>query len=421
MMQPGHIRGALLALLATLWPIAGAAQIPGGAPGGNGFKVGDGRLHPFLDLETRLDSGVGYFLDPSTPDPNDVSDNLSGELVLRVRPGMRMEVPSSRMALNASAYLEYVRYTGLLTEQSTYASHLEGAADLTATFNPNAPVGLILSDQLLRTDQTRNVALGAGVLSLFNELRTSVPIKPGGGAFEVTPEASWAVEFFSPVGRSIPIGCIEEVCDPLQVDNFDSSTLRAGLDGRWRFLPKTAVVLDTDLDYRSYFHGTSPNALLLRVSAGLAGLVSPKISATAKLGWGHNFGTSGGNTLIAQLDGTYLFSPTMTFKAGYYRTLDPVAAYGLYRDDRLFAEARTLFGGKLTLRGLVSVDLLGFYDVEDPRSDTMLGLDLGADYQFKPWLLGAVGYLLSTRSSSLEGSGLNYTRNEGYLRLSLVY
>ncbi len=47
------------------------------------------------------------------------------------------------------------------------------------------------------------------------------------------------------------------------VDTFDYNNLRIGVDGRWRFLPKTALVLETDLDFRSYFEGTSPNALLL--------------------------------------------------------------------------------------------------------------------------------------------------------------
>ena len=40
---------------------------------------------------------------------------------------------------------------------------------------------------------------------------------------------------------------------------------------------------------------------------------------------------------------------------------------------------------------------------------------------FKPWLVGAAGYTLTTRSSSVTGGGLNFTRHEGYLRLTLVY
>lgn len=422
MTQSGNIHWALCALvLGVLGPAMAGAQAPPVPAGGNGFKVGDGRLHPFFDLETRVDSGVGYFPNNETPEPDDVESGLASEVVLRLRPGLKLEVPSSKLNFNASARLEYVLYTGLLEPQSTYGSHLEGAADLTAHFNPEAPVSFVLADQFIRSDQTRNAALGAGVLSLFNELRGSVPIKPGGGAVEVTPELSWAVEFFSPIGLAVPVGCVEGVCDPETVDSFDYTNLHAGVDASWRFLPKTAVVLDADLDLRNYFEGTSPSAVLLRTTAGLAGLVSPKIAVTAKLGWGVNFGSTGGNTLLAQLEGTYLFSPTMTFKGGYYRTLNPVAAYGLFRDDRGYVEARTLWGGKLVLHGYLAADFLGFYSATEPRNDTLVSLDVGPEYQFKPWLVGAAGYLLSTRSSSVVGGGLNYTRHEGYLRLTLVY
>jgi hypothetical protein len=424
MTQSGNIRWALCALvLGVLGPGLAWAQQPPIAAGGNGFKVGDGRLHPFFDLELRLDSAVGYFPDNSTPDPNDLTATLSPELVLRLRPGLKLEVPSSRVALNASGRIEYVRYTGLLTQQSTYASHLEGAADVTAHFNPQGQVGFVLADQFVRSDQTRNAALGAGVLSLFNELRASVPIKPGGGAIEVTPKAAWGVEFFDPIGLAIPVGCEEGVCDPVTVDAFDYTNLNGGLEARWRFLPKTALVLDANLDLRSYLRATSasPNALLLRAMAGLAGLVSSKIAVTAKLGWGYNFSAPGGSTLIAQVEGNYLFSPTMTFKGGYIRSLNPVASYGLFRDDRGYAEARALFGGKLVMHGYVAADFLGFYDPTRPRSDTLLTLDVGPEYQFKPWLVGAAGYLLSSRSSSAPGAGLNFTRHEAYLRMTVVY
>ncbi|MFL5345627.1 MAG: hypothetical protein ACJ8AT_12575 [Hyalangium sp.] len=423
MTQSGNKRWTLCALvLAMLGPAAAWAQQPPVAAGGNGIKVGDGRLHPFFDVETRLDTAVGYFPEPTTADPNAISPSLSPEIVLRLRPGFKLEVPSSKMALSAAARLEYVRYTGLLTKQSTYGSHLEGAANLTAHFNPEGQVGLILADEFTRSDQTRDPSLGAGVLSLFNEARVSVPIKPGGGALEVTPQLGWGLEFFQPIGLAVPVGCTEGVCDPVAVDAFDYTNLRAAVDARWRFLPKTALVLETDLNLREYLRNSqTPSALLLRAMGGLAGLVSAKISVVAKVGWGYNFGSSGGNTLIAQLEGNYLFSPTMTFKGGYLRTLNPVAAYGLFQDNRGYAEARALLGGKLVLHGYSALDFLTFYDPTQPRSDTVLLLDLGPEYQFKPWLVGAAGYMLTTRSSSVMGAGLNFTRHEAYLRLTLVY
>ena len=419
MAKSGNIRWALCALvLGVLGPGVAWAQQPPIPAGGNGFKVGDGRLHPFFDLELRLDSAVGYFPDTT----NNVSGTLSPELVLRLRPGLKLEVPSPKVALNATGRLEYVRYTGLLTRQSTYASHLEGSADVSAHFNPQGQVGFILADQFIRSDQTSNAALGAGVLSLFNELRASVPIKPGGGAIEVTPKAAWAVEFFDPIGLAIPVGCVEGVCDPVTVDAFDYTNLNGGLEARWRFLPKTAVVLDANVDLRSYLQATaSPDALLLRAMAGLAGLVSSKIAVTAKAGWAYSLSGTAGSTFIAQLEGNYLFSPTMTFKGGYMRTLSPVASYGLFKDDRGYAEARALFGGKLVMHGYIAADFLGFYDPVRPRSDLLISMDVGPEYQFKPWLVGAGGYLLSSRSSSVTGTGLNFTRHEAYLRLTLVY
>ena len=111
----------------------------------------------------------------------------------------------------------------------------------------------------------------------------------------------------------------------------------------------------------------------------------------------------------------------MTFKGGYLRTLNPVAAYGLFQDNRGYAEARALLGGKLVLHGYGALDFLSFSSATQPRSDTVLSLDVGPEYQFKPWLVGAAGYLLTTRSSSVTGAGLNFTRHEAYLRLTLVY
>ncbi|XXF79792.1 hypothetical protein P2318_08535 [Myxococcaceae bacterium GXIMD 01537] len=427
MMQRGRIWGALCLLgTALLCPAVASAQDAGAAPAGpsgpgNGIKVGNGRLHPFISLETRLDSGVGYFPPVDNPGEAGLPSDLSGEVLLHIRPGLKLDVPSSKVAFNLSGSVDYVVFTGLLTPTSTAASRLEAEADVSARINEGAPVSVVLSDQFARSDRTRNAAVGAGVLSLFNELRASVPVRPGGGAIEITPEAAWAVEFFQSVGALTPVGCTEGACNPVAIETFDYNNLRAGVDGRWRFLPKTALVVDTDFDVRSYFKGTNPNAQLLRAMAGLAGLVSPKVAVTAKVGWGQNFGETGGGTLIAHLEGSYMMSPTMTFKGGYLRTLEPVSAYGLFRDDRGYVEGRALFGGKLALHGSLAVDSLSFLGSTAARRDTLFSMDLGPEYPLRPWLVGSAGYLLNTRSSSLEGAGLNYSRHELYVRVTATY
>jgi hypothetical protein len=413
--------GCLLALVA-LWPVLALGQ---GSPigvGGNGLKVGDGRLHPTFDFETRVDSAVGYFPPPGNTAPNVVTDTLSGEALLHIRPGFVLEVPGSSASVDLTGYVDYVHYTGLFTPGSTAVSHIEGLGDLKVTLNRESPVSVEVGDHFERSDRTNSVAIGTGVLSLFNEARLAVPLRPGGGALEVTPQVSWGVEFFKPLGALSPIGCTDaRVCDPGQVNSFDYSNLRTSLQGRWRFLPKTAVVVDAQFNYRSYFQSTTPDALLLHATAGVAGLVTPKISVTAKAGWGKDFGAEYGGTVLAQLEASYLMSQTASVKVGYARTLEPVAALRLFRDDRGYLEGQALLGGRLTLRGSSSLDFLSF-EGEGSRKDTIFRLDLGPQYQFERWLIGGVGYLLAIRTSSdANARGLNYTRHEGYLRVTVTY
>jgi hypothetical protein len=409
-----------LLAMAALWPALGHAQGLGstGLPvGGNGLKVGEGRLHPTFDFETRFDSAAGYF-----PPPGDngatVSGQLSPEAVLHIRPGLRLELPGSKVNLDLRGYADYVHFTGLLTPGSTSTSHMEGLADLKVTFNRDAPVSLELNNHFERSDRTRSVAIGAGVLSLYNEVSLGVPLRPGGGAIDVVPRVFFGVERFKPLAALFPVGCGSMECDPAGVVNFDYSNLRASLQGRWRFLPKTAVVVDGQFTYRNYSQGGTPDALVLHATAGLAGLVSPKIAVTAKLGWGQDFGASAGNALLAQLEGTYMLSHAATVKVGYSRTLEPVGAFGLFRDDRGYLEGQALLGGRLTLRGVTAFDYVSF---QGPRRDTVFRLDLGPQYQFERWLIGGFGYLYGVRSSTSPGAGINYSRHEGYVRMTVTY
>jgi hypothetical protein len=418
MMQPAPTWKAWCLLAVALWPALGQAQ----APGGNGIKVGEGRLHPFFTLETRLDSAAGYFPPPGNLDPTLVSDRLSGEALLHFRPGLRLELPaSSRLYLNLMGHLDYVHYTGLLTPGSSNASRMQGMADVNLRFNQDTPMVVEVGNHFERTDRTRTAALGVGVLSLFNEVRVAMPLRPGGGALEITPKAAWAVELFQPMGSLNPVGCTGIECNPAEVRRFDYSNLRANLLARWRFLPKTAVVVDTQFDARTFFHGAGPNALLLQTSAGLAGLISPKLTVTAKAGWAQDFGVVGRGGMIGQLEGAWTPTHLLSAKAGYGRMMEPVAVFGLFRDDRGYLEGQMLLGGRLTLRGTTSLDYLSFQDASNPRRDILFRMNLGPEYLFQRWLVGGVGYLLETRASSTPGAGINYTRHEGYARMTVMY
>lgn len=409
------------AFLCALWtavllPTVTLAQAP--QAGGNGIKVGEGRVHPYFDLELKFDSAGAYY--STTPGG---SLNLGPEMVTHIRPGLRMEVPGNSVYFNLNGNIDYVWYTGLLTPGSQFASHLGAAVDVGAEFNQEGAVGFQIADRFVRSDRTQNPAVGLGVISLFNEVKAGIPIHPGGRALEVIPGASYTFELFDPLasGGLIP-GCAggNPFCDPSSVSQLNYSDVGFHLDGRYKFLPKTAFVLDADFNMRSYATGL-PGAMLLNATAGLAGLVSPKVAVVAKAGWAHDFGENGARTVVGHLELNYLASETANIKVGYVRTLQPVAVLGFFGDDRGYVEGRALFGGRLTLRGYAGVDFLTFYTPNN-RNDLAVNVNVGPEYQFTPWFSGAAGYALTVRSSNQTTvETLNYARNEGYVRLSLIY
>jgi hypothetical protein len=386
--------------------------------GENGVKMGEGRLHPYLDLEMRYDSAAGFF-----DAGGGATGQLKPEMVAHFRPGLKLDVPSPTVAIALDGNVDYVWYTGLLTAGSNNLSRLQADADASAAFNQSGAVELDLGDHFTRSDRTRNAAVGVGVLSLYNEARALLPLRPGGKALEVVPNAAFAFENFKALSVVAPAGCAgDPSCDPTGVNLMNYQNLRAGLDVRWKFLPKTAITLEGRFDSRTYNAGSpSPKASLLKAEAGLAGLVTPKVATVLKVGWGKDFSSSGANTILAMAELTYLMSETSKMKLGYLRNLEPVPTFGVYTDDRAYLEARVLTNGRATLHGTAAFDNLTFHSASN-RTDKTFTLDVGPEYQFLPWLIGAAGYVLGTRSSNTSGAAsVNFTRHEAYVRATFIY
>jgi hypothetical protein len=420
------------AVLALLLPSTASAQVTTSASamahaGPNGLKVGEGRLHPFVDLEPRLDTAAGFFPVSGNGPP---ATSPSAEVVMHLRPGVKFELPSNALAIDFTGAVEYLYYTGVLTPGSYVASRLEGAAGLTATANRQGAVEFQLGDDFSYSDKTRNLSLGIGALSLFNEARAQLNIRPGGGALEISPRGAFGLEQFRPLSLVRATGCPAGslTCDPNAISQMNYTNFRGGLDARWKFLPKTAIVIESNFDARSYANGTA-NALLLRAVGGLQGLVTTKVAVVGKVGWGYDFATpvvagATANTFIGHVELSYLMTEASNFKVGYYRTLEPTPVYQVARDDRIYADARLLLSGRLTLRAYGALDLIGFLGGQD-RFDTAVTLDPGAEYQIFPWLYAAAGYTLTTRSSGgTQASGAstdNYTRHEAHVRITAAY
>jgi hypothetical protein len=405
-------------LLSAVLLVAGSASAEPNFSRTNGLKVGEGRLHPFLDVEMRYNSAAGFFPGPDSP-----LGELRPEWILHIRPGLKLEVNTPDVGINVSGNVDYLYYTGILTPDSTDASRVEAMADVDLAFNKQGAVEFQLGDRFTRSDRTNNPALGVGALSLFNEVRAAIPIHPGGRAIEVRPHGAFGVEFFEPISNIPVANCADITCQPNQVELMDYRNIKGGLDARWKFLPKTALVFESELNSRYYTHtGTNPPALVLRAMTGVAGLLTAKFSAVAKVGWGHDFEDSGASSLIGNLEGTFAPSEATSFRLGYLRTVDPVPTYGAYTDDRVYLNLKHVLARRVTFKASATFDYLAFSGLQR-RYDYNLGGELGPDVQLLTWMSVGAGYAISKHWSNQLATvaTANYTRHEAYLRLTLAY
>jgi hypothetical protein len=237
---------------------------------------------------------------------------------------------------------------------------------------------------------------------------------------EITPRGSVSFEQYTPLSTIVVTGCTDPSCNPTLVSNYNYLDFNGGLSGLWRFLPKTALTIEATYDARNYQAAANP-AELLHAYVGLVGLVTAKLAIVAKAGWAQDFAGSNGKTVVGQAELNYLLSDTSNLKAGYFRDLAPVPTYGVFGDDRVYAEAKFLLGGRLTLRAYGAFDNLSFYGTP-ARTDQVVTVDAGPAYQFTRWLIAAAGYTLNYRASNeTTAQSVNYTRNVGYLRLTFTY
>jgi hypothetical protein len=396
-----------VSLLASLSPALAIAQFEETS---NGIKVGEGRLHPYIGLEMRYDSAAGYF---------GANNTLGAELVDHIAPGFRYDLLNSQWLMNFDGRADYVRYLGAISPGSEKISRLQANGDLSLIYGREGKVGFELVDHFFRSNQTPNAAVGVGVLSLGNNVQAKIPFRPGGGALELVPGAGFSFESFDTLS-SLPVpGCTDPSCDPNFVPSMNYKNLRPLLEARWKFFPKTALVVETGMDFRSYNNTANPPAKLAKALIGVSGLVSTRVVAVAKAGWGKDFDGTRNNTPIANLEFSYLLSDINTFKLGALRTLEPVPVYGSYVDNRVYSEARLLMGGKLILHGQLALDYVQFSS--SPRHDTTVSFDVGPDYQLMRWLTVAAGYALTYRTSSSAALTFNFSRHEPYLRVTCIY
>ena len=406
---------------------------PARAAFGDGIRVGgaEGRLHPFVELELRFDSNVASFYQPLI--------EQTGDLIIHVRPGLQLNVPGDTVAVDLRALLDWAQYLGIQNSDTTDLSNLYARVALGVGFNRKGQVGFEVGESFIRSDQPSVYSIATGVISNYNDLTLSMPWRPGGGALTTTLAGDWIIESFDAFksGQVCGPSSGNPFCDPVYLSDLGYSNINASLGVNWKFLPKTAAVLDL-----SWFDRI-PNSTVysiagtgMRAQAGATGLVTSHLAATVKGGYATTLGLSLDpaaspqadlstfSTWLAQLSAEWIPTSLTNLKLTYHHDLgfDPGTIWALYTNSHLTLEGKSKFAGKFTAALVAD---WGQLDYRDPASSTSTVLSVRPSLQaeLNRWLVLELAYQFTDRSTTAPSPppGWTYTKNEVWLRGAVTY
>jgi hypothetical protein len=408
-MKTARLSGVAILLL------LGAAQ--GGFARGLGIKAGEGRLHPAVELDLVYDNNVGYF-----------STDPVGDLILRIRPGLTLSFPSKVVSIELTGKVGYDYFFGVEDAKTTDLSSVQGEAQLAVGFNPEGQLSFFVEDRFLRTGDPQYTSLAGRFDRTTNEVRGHAQYKPGGEAMIFDLAYGFYLDWFDQGAG-------------FNSDDFNSFSHRIFFSGKWKFLPKTALVLDFDSDLRRYPHGTAVNldTNAIRINVGMLGQITPTIAVTVKVGFGDtlmptrtSYTGSDYRSVIGLAEVAYR-SGTTFIQGGYTRNFQPVVLFGYFSQDRIYAKLRQQIVGKIGLVADFSFDHLAYGTpvqaaaaARGDRTDNVIYGTLGVAYMITDWLDIGAAYDLQLRLAdwgtvSAQDPSVDYRKHLFTLRVSVDY
>lgn len=400
--------------------LAGASMSALAAPG-DGIRLGgsEGRLHPFIELEGRWDSKA-YI------DPNPATAKDAGDIIIHVRPGLKLDVPGEMTAVELSAVLDVAQYLGTSDPVTKDLSKVYAEADLGVTVNKKGVVGLELDDTFRRSDRPQALSIGSGVVSNYNVLDVRMPFRPGGGALTFNVNGGWALETYEALVTGTTCPSIDPLCN---LGDLSYNELRAGAGVTWKFLPRTSALLEGGYFKRLPKLSTAADPAGYRLWTGLTGLVTPHIAATLKAGYGSTTSvtTAAGTTKalgtwLAAAEGEWLPSETTSVKLGYTHDLavDPAVQYTV---NRLTLNARQLVAGRFAFALAGSWEQLAYSSPASGTTD-ILHVSPSVGVEVTRWLRTELAYAYTDRASSSAAPlfGVrDYAKSEAWLKFVATY
>jgi len=341
---------------------------------GAGIRSGNFEIHPGISGEVGYDSN--YYQRAGSPIENASLGPVADVLRLRVTPQLSLRTLDKRIALagdeappaplpvqfefkGSITYNELIALKSQFTKEFSDQRNLEGGAGAGLKLFPgrvwsgafNAGYGYIVDPSNLGGFTgafNRSTVTGGGTLTWA----------PGGGAFQ------WNLVNYQTRFTLFDKG----------IGVYDNGMHFLTTDGRWNFLPKTALLFDGGLGILRYSSPGLNNGENLRARIGANGLVTKHLGLLAMGGWATSF-FHNDNGLVRNYDdfigkaeakwyfnaGTQLQEGSAnvgmsTVALGYDRSFEQSYLGDFFQRDRGYAQASYFFGGRMvtTLDGGVS-------------------------------------------------------------------
>lgn len=348
---------------------------------GIGIRTGDLELHPGIAGEFGYDSN--YF--QRSPDEPPVLDVLR----LRITPSITLSTlgpqrrllgpeqgppPSVNFRAGASvAYNEFFPLKSQDAQRVRDQRHLDAGANFNLDVLPERPFGFDANGNFIRTIEPSNsVILDQAFDRDTLLLGAGVTWRPGGGLFE------WRF------GYDFGLNVFER--DPFK--GFNNVTHTVGTRGRWRFLPRTALIYDAHYGIINY---TDPNTSQndgsnINAQIGVNGLVTNHFAVLAMGGWTQSYYTQRAGAVVVQnyddfvghgefkwfilpqasLDPTAATIGLSSIAIGYIRNYQDSYFGDFYRRDRGYATLEYFVGGNVLTSLSGGVSRYTYPAVNDP-------------------------------------------------------
>jgi hypothetical protein len=261
---------------------------------GVGLRSGNFEFHPSLSAEFGYDSN--YFQRAGTG-PNPGLDNpVEDAFRLRITPSLTLSTLTERrlgsqsvatqqdFTMQANAYASYNELFG--SEQISDQRHVDAGVGARADIAPHRRFGADLYGDFVRQGEPSNLADTAQAFDRGTVRGgAGVSWRPGGGLFDWRLGYEGAYNYFEDDAFTY-------------LDNIQHSILTRG---RWRFLPRSALLYDARYQMTRYRNtSTQPDGDDVQARVGFSGLVTTRLAVLGLLGWNSSFYEEQGTATPAQ-------------------------------------------------------------------------------------------------------------------------